>query len=182
MNASELHTIFGQSPRSAEIINQHRIGSTSWWIQASIHPTTMIPRAMPEGYAYAFHNSILATNYTVSAGNTYHLHKHVEILSSMGSQLNSGQVYLPVQCEARIVPFRNKLKPYAFVGIGGMMSKEFILYASRGFGLNVGLTRDIHLDIQYRQIKGDVFLFSAFNHERLQLSQYGIQASVFFSI
>jgi hypothetical protein len=182
MNASEPHIILGQSPRSAEIINQQNIGSTSWWISAGIYPSTMIPRAMPEGYAYKSHNSILATNYSVSAGNTYHMHKHIDILSSIGSQLNASQVYLPIQVEGRIFPFRKNIKPYVSIGIGGMLSNSFILYASRGFGINAGLTKDIHLDIYYRQIKGDVFLFKAFNQERLQLSQHGIQASVFFSI
>ncbi|MEY5131298.1 MAG: hypothetical protein RL734_1365 [Bacteroidota bacterium] len=180
--ASDSPILLGQSPRSAQIFNVEPIGTNSWWIAAGVHPSTMIPKSMGYGSETRDHDWILATTYMFSAGMTHRFHKHLDIYSSIGALVNAEQVYIPIQFEARAYPFRKRVRPYIALGIGGMISNEFILYGTRGFGINAKMSEDITFDIQYKHMRGDVFLFAPYNAPHMQFSQRGVQATIFMNI
>lgn len=177
-------TPLGQSPRSAEIFNIDRNGMNSYWVSAGVLPSTMLPRSTEYGYGYSAddYNGILATNFMVNVGMTHRLNKHIDLFSSVGALLNAGQVYVPIQFEGRIYPIRNRVKPYAFLGFGGMAGSDLVLFGSKGFGLNARMNQKITIDIQYRVIKGDVFTFAAYNYPQLQFMQRGVQGSIYMDI
>lgn len=177
LHASE-HDILGQSPRSAEIVPQYP--RVIWWISGSIHPTTMIPRANEE-----FRNTtlstkeVLTTSYQSSAGFTHRWNKHIDMAVSIGFQVNAHQLYMPITVEGRIFPFRKKVNPFLYMGFGGMISREFGLFGSRGFGINSQISKDIQFEIHYKEIRGDMFVFSQDNPMQLSMKQKGIQTSVY---
>ena len=177
LHASE-HDILGQSPRSAEIIPQYP--RVHWWVSGSFQPTTMISRAIEDQAPISeANNEVLATNYQLSAGFTHKWNKHVDVMFSIGSQLNSGRFYLPIVIEGRIFPFRKKISPFLQLGFGAMISKEFGLFGSRGFGINSQISKDIQFEIHYKEIRGDMFVFTSDNPMQLSMQQKGIKATVF---
>ena len=182
--SAEEHPILGQSPRSAEIFIVDRNGMNSYWVSTGVLPSTMLPRSTEYGYGYSSddYNGILATNFMANVGMTHRLNKHIDLLSSVGTLLNAGQVYVPIQFEGRIYPIRNRVKPYAFLGFGGMAGGDLVLFGSKGFGLNARMNQKITIDIQYRVIKGDVFTFAAYNYPQLQFMQRGVQGSIYMDI
>lgn len=182
--SAEEHPILGQSPRSAKIFNVDRNGMNSYWVSAGVLPSTMLPRSTEYGYGYSAddYNGVLATNFMVNVGMTHRLNKHIDLFSSVGTLLNAGQVYVPIQFEGRIYPMRNRVKPYAFLGFGGMAGGDLVLFGTQGFGLNVRMNQQITIDIQYRVIKGDVFTFTAYNYPQIQFMQRGVQGSIYMDI
>ncbi len=174
----------GQSPRCAKIFNGEQIGMSSYWVSAGVLPSTMISRSTDYGYGFNSddYNGILATNFMVNVGMTHRLNKHIDIVSSIGTLLNAGQVFVPVQIEGRIYPSRNRVKPYAFLGFGGMASSDLVLFGTKGFGLNARMNQKVTIDIQYRVIKGDVFTFAAYNYTQIQYMQRGVQGSIYIDI
>lgn len=178
LHASE-HDILGQSPRSAEIVLQYP--RVIWWISGSIQPTTMIPRANEE-----FRNTtlstkeVLTTSYQSSVGFTHRWNKHTDMAVSIGFQVNAHHLYIPISVEGRVFPFRNKVNPFLYMGFGGMISREFGLFGSRGFGINSQISKYIHFEIHYKEIRGDIFMFSPDNPMQLSMKQKGVQTTVYF--
>lgn len=178
LHASE-HDILGQSPRSAEIVLQYP--RVIWWISGSIKPTTMITRANEE-----FRNTtlstkeVLTTSYQSSVGFTHRWNKHTDMAVSIGFQVNAHQLYIPISVEGRVFPFRNKVNPFLYMGFGGMISREFGLFGSRGFGINSQISKYIHFEIHYKEIRGDIFMFSPDNPMQLSMKQKGVQTTVYF--
>jgi len=75
--------------------------------------------------------------------------------------------------------FRKKVNPFLYMGFGGMISREFGLFGSRGFGINSQISKDIQFEIHYKEIRGDMFVFSQDNPMQLSMKQKGIQTSVY---
>lgn len=171
----------GQSPRSAHFIKQ-TLKTTDWWISGSIQPVTMRYgenelRQIPQSV-----DGQLITYCSISWGSTYHMHKNIDIVGSIGLQAQTQKIYIPILYEAHWQPIQTTIKPYLFIGLGSMISQELLFFASRGFGIKAKVSDQVSVDLQYRQHLGDVFFFEPYVPLREAYFQHGIQASVLISM
>ena len=174
MHANE-HQILGQSPRSALIPKQ---SSTDYFVSGSFMPSTVLPYSTINEFGKSIQvDEELAQNITIGIGTSYHFNKHVDILCSIGAQLKSGNVYVPILLESRVFPIHGKIRPFLAIGFGGMLSREFGLFSVRGIGLGMNILKNITIDIQYRQIRGDIFALESEHQTQWKLNQNGVQLS-----
>lgn len=172
LTADEYHNL-GQSPRSATIFKR---STTEYMATASIMPSTMIPRPRIDEIGLPIQQQdILATNHNISIGTLHHLNAHIDLSCSIGAQINAGRFYVPILLEGRLYPVKGKIRPFLAAGFGGMVSLEFGLFSVRGAGLNVKLSKQLNADLQYRQIRGDVFFFEAKHPMHTPYNQVGVQ-------
>ena len=181
VDSAEEYPILGQSPRSAHIIKQ-TLKTTDWWISGSIQPVTMKYgenefRQLPQSV-----DGQLITYCSISGGGTYHMHKNIDIVGSIGLQAQTQKIYVPILYEAHWQPIQTTIKPYLFIGLGSLISQELLFFASRGFGVKAKVSDQVSVDLQYRQHRGDVFFFEPYVPLRKEYFQKGIQASVLISM
>jgi len=164
--------ILGQSPRSAIICKQ---SSTDYFVFGSFMPSTILPYSTINEFGKSVQvDEKLAQNIAIGIGTSYHFNRHVDILFSVGAQFNAGQFFVPIHLESRINPMNTKIRPFLAMGFGGMMSREFGLYSVRGIGLSTNFSKQITFDIQYRQIRGDIFALKSDSQKQLKLNQNGV--------
>jgi hypothetical protein len=101
---------------------------------------------------------VLTTSYQSSAGFTHRWNKHIDMAVSIGFQMYAHQLYMPVTVEGRIFPFRKKISPFLQLGFGAMISREFGLFGTRGFGINSQISKDIQFEIHYKEIRVDIIV------------------------
>lgn len=172
MHANE-HLILGQSPRSALIPKQ---SSTDYCILGSFMPSTILPYSTINEFGKSIQvDEELAQIITIGIGVSYHFNKHVDILCSLGAQLKSGNVYVPILLESRVFPIHGKIRPFLALGFGGMLSREFGLFSVKAMGLGIEISKHINIDIQYRQIRGDIFALTSEHQTQSKLNQNGVQ-------
>lgn len=172
LSADEYHNL-GQSPRSATIFKR---STMEYMVMGSIMPSTMIPRArVDEIIPPSQQQQELATNHIISIGTLYHVNKHIDMICSIGAQYNAGRFYVPILLEGRIYPVKGSIRPFFAGGFGGMVSMEFGLFSTRGAGLNIKMNKQLSIDLQYRQIRGDIFFFEAKHPMNTPYNQVGVQ-------
>ncbi|NBO72699.1 MAG: hypothetical protein EBU66_13445 [Bacteroidetes bacterium] len=179
--SAEEFPILGQSPRSARIIKEIA-KTTDWWVSGSIQPVTiqLSEHELQQGNTVV--SERLTTYLSISGGSTYHMHKNIDIVGSIGILAQPEALYFPVLYEAHWYPIKTSITPYLFIGLGGMISRELMLFGSRGFGIKSNITEELSFDIQYRQQRGDVFFFEPYVPLRKKYIQNGIQASILISM
>jgi hypothetical protein len=122
---------------------------------------------------------VLTTTYQSSAGFTHQWNKHIDMAVSIGLQVNAHQLYIQIAVEGRIFPFRKKVNPFLYMGFGGMFSREFGLFRlSWNWGSPHIISNDIHLELQYKEQRGDMIMFAARNPMQVPMHQKGIQTSI----
>ncbi len=141
-------------------------------------PSTVLPYSTINEFGKSIQvDEELAQNITIGIGTSYHFSRYVDILFSVGAQFNAGQFYVPIHLESRINPMNTKIRPFLVMGFGGMVSREFGLFSVRGIGLGMNILKNITIDIQYRQIRGDIFALETEHQTQWKLNQNGVQLS-----